>query len=59
MLQLEQVFTVQASTLKEAKFPELQFSCGYVLDSNKQLLVQCYKMALYPNVRTGEQRHTR
>ena len=43
-LQLEQVCTVE-----EAKFPELQFSRGYALDSNKQILVvtQC-QLAYHP-----------
>ena len=52
---LEQVCTVWGGTVKEAKFPELQSSCGYALDSNKQVLVQCYAMPPYPNGRTGEQ----
>ena len=33
-LQLERVCSVE-----EAKFPELQFSCGYALDNNKQILI--------------------
>ena len=39
VLRLEQV----DSTVEEAKFPELQYSCGYMLNNNKQMLVvtQC------------------
>ena len=25
--------------MEEAKYPELQFSCGYALNSNKQILI--------------------
>ena len=44
MLQLEQVCIVE-----ETKFPELQFSHGYILGNNKQILVvtQCH-LAYYP-----------
>ena len=35
MLQLEQVVSI----VREAKLPELQYFCGYVLDNNKQILV--------------------
>ena len=59
MVQLEQPCTVQASTVEETKFPELKFSCGYALDNNKQILFQHYTTLPYPNMRTGEQRHTR
>ena len=49
-LWLEQVCTVQASTIKEAKFPELQFSCRYVLaitiSSYWFSVVQCYHILM-------------
>ena len=46
-------------TIEEEKFPELQFSCGYALDSIKYILVQSYAMLPYPDGRAGEQHHTR
>ena len=33
---LGQVCAVRAGTVKEAKFPELQFSCGYALNNINQ-----------------------
>ena len=46
--------TWQVGTIQEAKFPELQFSCGHALNNNKKILVQCYVMSPYPHVTTGE-----